>query len=117
MHLETEEGDVVPCGYDQGSGCIVIKLRDFDDDDNYCSITFDGETYSIIDWDVEQYTRRTVFIWIDLGDESYSDSECDDCSTGDGSESYSDEESSYSEDEDTEEESAFEIEAPGFDFQ
>lgn len=93
MYLVTDDERVVPCGYDQGSDCFVIKIFNFSDEDNYVSVNIDGEHFAIIDWDIDSTTRRTVFIWVEC--------EGDDDSQSDESE-YS--ESEYSESEDSEEE-------------
>lgn len=95
MHLIDVEGDIVPCSYDQGTDCVVIKLHEFDEDFDFCTFVCDGEEYDVRDWDVFRYTRRSVFVTLDI--DGGTDSE-DLSSEDEYSEDLSDDESSeYSE--------------------
>lgn len=95
MHLIDVEGDIVPCSYDQGTDCVVIKIHEFSEDLDFCTFVCDGEEYDICSWDVFKYTRRAVFVALDI--DGGTDSE-DLSSEDEYSEDISDDESSeYSE--------------------
>lgn len=97
MYLLLEDESAVSCRYDQGSRLWVVDKRDFDpDEDDIVSLYWDGDMIDVLEWDIEEESRRCYFVGLVLEDDEYSDSSSDE-------EVYDDDED-YSEYSDSEEE-------------
>lgn len=100
MHLITDDDAIIPVAYDQGSDLWVVKLRDFCEEDDYITLSVDGEDFEIHDWGVESTTRRVAFIWIELNEDDFEldseeeGSDSDETGEDDSSASDSDDDSS-----------------------
>lgn len=92
MHLIDCEGEVIPCSYDQGTDCVVIKLYEYSDDLDLCWFVCDGEEYEILSWDLMKTTRRSAFLTLDIDDDDDSDELSDSESDSDYSDSDSESE-------------------------